>query len=108
MSGGGDPAPIACSLGPAELGDRLAAWRRVLGRAPAADRRGPGTLVVALAPGADPAAVADLARREVECCPFLSFGLRVAASGLALQIDAPEEAADVLDAFARLAGPGAG
>jgi len=43
--------------------------------------------------------VADLTRRERECCPFFVFDLTEADGELRLRVTAPAEAAPVLEAF---------
>jgi hypothetical protein len=50
----------------------------------------------------DPAAreaVADLARRELECCPFFIFNLTETDGEVRLRVVAPPEAAPVLEGF---------
>jgi hypothetical protein len=50
----------------------------------------------------DPAAreaVADLTRRELDCCPFFDFDLTEADGEVRLRVSAPPEAAPVLEGF---------
>ena len=73
-------APIACnmSLASDNPGERLAEYRRVFERSLLRRERRDDAVVFVLRADSAPA-VAGLARREAECCPFLEY--RVEPSG---------------------------
>lgn len=89
-------APIACSLGAAELSGRVADWQALLAHV---HRRVPVDGGVRLEFGED-ASVADVARlvtAEQSCCPFFAFAVTVDGRGLALEVRAPAEARSLVD-----------
>lgn len=97
-------APVACTLGAAELGERTERWRTLVGRA---ERREPipdGLRLVfssgaGAGAGAGPglaAEVAALAAAEQSCCAFFDFTLCLAPDALQLDVRAPEGAAEML------------
>lgn len=93
--------PIACTLAPRALAQRVA-WIADLNRAALRSHREErGILVLVYAPDAA-GRVADLVRRERGCCAFLHFTLDAAADGVRLTIEAP---AEVRDAAAPLFAP---
>lgn len=98
--------PIACTLSVDDAGTRIDEWRTVLGRVvTGTERVAPTELAFTLR--ADPqqlSVLLDLVRREVTCCTFFEFALRVAAGGTTLRVTVPPDAAAVLDEFAQLAG----
>lgn len=102
-----DPVPIACSLDAGELGARVDQWRQLLAAvATRTDRPHPGRLEIGLSDNdRGLAQLMRLARFERECCPFFGFTFLVGASSATLAIEAPPDAAALLDGFAGLAGP---
>ncbi|AUA16636.1 HTH-type transcriptional regulator ZntR [Streptomyces malaysiensis subsp. malaysiensis] len=93
-------APVACTLGGTELGERTERWRTLVGRA---ERREPIPdglrLVFSSGAGTGPglaAEVAALAAAEQSCCAFFDFTLRLAPDALQLDVRAPEGAAEML------------
>lgn len=93
--------PIACTLGADDLEDRLSEWDEVLGRATSRRIDGPtATLAFPVGDAGLAATIADLAVREVGCCGFFDFRVRVAAGRLELDIEVPPDAAAVLATFA--------
>jgi hypothetical protein len=90
--------PIACSLSATELPVRLAEMSD-LGRAALLDVERSGTrAVLHFRAGADTSRrLAAIVAAEARCCAFLDMRLRDADGGLALTIDAPPDAAPVLD-----------
>jgi hypothetical protein len=98
--------PIACTLTVDDATTRLDEWRSALGRSIASVRRtSPTELVLALRDdraGLD--ALVALTQRELACCAFFDFTLRIAVEGVALVVAVPPDAAAVLDDFANLAG----
>ena len=91
-----DPA-IACTLEHEEMGDRLHEWQTVLGSVTGRTSLD-GGIRLALAPDADLAEVARLARAEQGCCSFFRFALTVDGRGTALDVRAPAEARDLVTA----------
>ena len=95
--------PVACSLGTAELTDRLAEWRRVLaGATGRVHGVGPHDVVLRLGPETSAAELAALCAEEVACCPFFAFDLTIDVNGLQLRVAVPVGAEAVLADFAGL------
>ena len=89
--------PVACTLGPGEMPGRLEEWDALLAGVTAREAV-EGGLPLAFGPGADGAELARLATAEQACCPFFSFAVVVDDRGLALEVRAPADAADVVAA----------
>jgi hypothetical protein len=70
---------VACALGGAELGPRIAEWRRLRSSAVSVERTGTGARLWLGSAERDHAA--RLVHEEADCCGFLDFDL-VAESGL--------------------------
>ncbi len=90
--------PVACTLAEDDAHTRVTEWQRFLGAEVTEVERTGG--VVRLQLRDDDAALlaaVDLARRETVCCAFLEFRLTVLADAVRLEIEAPEEAAPILD-----------
>lgn len=87
--------PVACTLGPDEQADRVADWRALLGPAAARTATPAGAWRVELDEDADLSELARLVRAEQRCCPFFSFAITVDARGVAVEVDAPDGAADL-------------
>jgi hypothetical protein len=83
--------PIACTLNADEASDRLTEWRtlatRVVNRVEI-----DGGMRVHFDESVTAGHVADLADRERTCCRFFLFVLLIDASGVALEVRAPEAA----------------
>ncbi|HEX8804934.1 MAG TPA: MerR family transcriptional regulator [Acidimicrobiales bacterium] len=90
-----DGVPIACTLDGGEMADRLDAWQAVLAGATAREPVD-GGIRVALDPTVDLGAVAALAGAEHACCPFFTFAVTVDGRGPALEVRAPDDAADLV------------
>jgi hypothetical protein len=77
----------ACNLSEEDLRRRVAEWRALRDRATSVTPIEGG--VVLQLPANEPISdVADLAGREIECCPFYSFALHVDGTGRRLHITA--------------------
>ena len=88
---------LACTLGPADLQDRVGEWRSVLGHAQGRSVVAGGVQVLLPADPALTARVATLVALEQQCCSFLEFTLTVRAPGrLRLTATASPEAMPVL------------
>jgi hypothetical protein len=103
-------APIACDMSsaPDTADERLAAYRALFERALTARERG-GDHVVLTFRGDARDAVAELARREAACCPFLDYRIETVGDDVVWTITNPRSGADgtaagaTLDAFYALA-----
>lgn len=88
---------IACSLDEAGLAEQLGGWESVLTHAVARTTLADGALRVALA-GVEIGRLAELAAAEHACCPFLAFAVTVDGRGIAVEVRAPADAAEVVTA----------
>jgi hypothetical protein len=89
---------ICCTLGEGERDDRVEAWREVLGDA--VDRAEiPGGRRITFGSPAPLERLARLAADEHECCRFFSFALTVDDRGVALEVTAPDEASELVEAL---------
>lgn len=102
VSNGGDdgaeePA-VACSLGLDALGTRVDEWRALLADVAA---RAPidGGVRLVFAPGTPVAPIAELAAAEQDCCRFFRFALTLDGRGTALEVTAPDEAAELVESL---------
>ena len=90
--------PVACSLAGDAVEVRLAEWREVL--ASVSDReRMPNGIRLLLDPSAPLARIAELAVAEHACCPFLDFTLTIDGRGTALEVSAPGDGRELVDAL---------
>jgi DNA-binding transcriptional MerR regulator len=92
-----DP-PIACTLAPGAMLDRLAEWQAVLAHARSRITSHDGALRVEFD---DDVVLRDLARlvaAEQSCCAFFSFAITVDRRGVALEVRASAEASDIVKA----------
>ena len=95
--------PVACSLTPGEAGDRVEEWRQFVNCQVVAVERGQRVIRLQLENSTDAVlAAADLARREKACCPFFDFRLVLLPEAVWLVVEAPEEAAALLNGLAGL------
>jgi hypothetical protein len=96
--------PIACSLGAADLEQRLADWQRLFATiAPEATRVDTTTLSVRVNVNEEQlTTLAGLAHAEAECCPFFRFAIEIDARSTTFVVSVPADAASVLDDFAQL------
>jgi hypothetical protein len=94
-----EPTPtIACTLAAGDVPGRLARWAELA--AHVAERTVvPGGIRVRFDRTVTPATVAALAADEVACCAFLRFSLRLAPGEVTLEVTAPDDAQDVLEAL---------
>lgn len=90
-----DEVPIVCTLGQGEVQDRLDAWAELLGRATRRLPSASGGVRVEF-DDVDLAALATLIAAEQACCAFFRFAITVDARGVALEVDAPDDARDLV------------
>ncbi|MGP4048994.1 MerR family transcriptional regulator [Streptomyces sp. 2A115] len=89
-------APVACTLGGAELGERTGQWQALVARATGREDIEDG-LQLTFPASADLAGqIAALAAAEQDCCAFFDFTLRMTPSALILSGRAPESASVIL------------
>jgi DNA-binding transcriptional MerR regulator len=89
-------APVACTLGGAELGERTEQWQQLVGKAEGREEIEDG-LRLSFPAGAELAGeVAALAAGEQGCCAFFDFTLHLTPTALQLEVRAPESAAGML------------
>jgi hypothetical protein len=101
---GGQTAPasdaaVACTLAPEAMPERLAGWEELLGAVSARSQTVDGRLRLEFRADVDVGKLARLCAAEQRCCNFFSFALTVDARGIALEVDAPEDAAGIVDAL---------
>jgi MerR family copper efflux transcriptional regulator len=100
-----DEPPIACTLGAGEMTSRVAEWQSllaenreqlagVIARVPLEDG-----VRLAFGPKTDVGEMARLAAAERDCCRFFRFAVVIDDRGIALEVHAPADAADVVAAL---------
>lgn len=95
---------IACTLEPGSIPARLTAWKTVLDRAQARSATADGGLRIEFGHDIDLGELAGLVAAEQHCCAFFSFALTVDHTGTALEVRAPDGAADIVaELFGRAA-----
>ena len=94
--------PIACTLNAGDQVTRRDEWVAMLARATSRD----GNRL--RFPRAVTAELADLVAREADCCAFFTFRMTVSHDELILEVDAPPEAEELVNALVDLhEGPSA-
>jgi hypothetical protein len=91
-------APIACTLAPDRVGDRLTDWHTALAPAVAREAIANGVRV-RFSSAVDVASLATLAAAEQDCCRFFTFAITIAAGGVTLDVTGPDEARPVIEAL---------
>jgi hypothetical protein len=90
--------PIACTLSATERVDRGDEWRQFLTTNVVEVIRFDSAARLRLHHGNDViVAAVNLARREMACCAFFEFALELEPDSVWLRVEAPPEAATVLD-----------
>ena len=88
--------PIACTLEPGAMPDRLSDWSNVLDHATSRQQTGDGVLRIEFDSHVDVAELARLVAAEQHCCTFFSFAVTVDHRGTALEVRAPADAAAIV------------
>lgn len=93
----GEHATIACSLGAGAIRGRVDDWRAVLNHV---ERREPlaGGVRAVFGPMVPLDELIHLAVAEQDCCRFFAFVITVDARGLALEVTAPADASELVEA----------
>ena len=94
-----DGPPIACTLEPGAVPDRLADWQTILAHARARRALPGGGVRVELDPTVGLDDLALLVAAEQRCCAFFSFAITVDGRGVGLEVRAPDRARDVVAAL---------
>lgn len=100
-----DP-PVACTLPPGDVTDRLADWQAVLEHVRARTRLVDGSLRVELDEQIALDELTRLVAAEQRCCEFFAFSITIDARGIALEVRAPDGATEIVASlFGRPAQP---
>lgn len=94
-----DGPVIACSLDAVAVPDRISDWQALVARATSREHITGG---VALVFPASPGLVTDVARlaaAEQDCCTFFTFTLQMTTGQVRLEVQAPEDASEVITAM---------
>ena len=93
--------PIACTLAAGDVPVRVEEWRRLLSFVVAREELDGGGRRLTFAGDAavDAPAVAALAAAEHACCGFFRFAVTIDGRGLALEVRAPDDAREMVDAL---------
>ncbi len=90
--------PIACTLAPEQVGDRIDDWRAALALATSREPT-EGGMRVRFPRGVGVEALAALAAAEQDCCPFFTLALTFDVDGVAFEVTGPPDARPVIDAL---------
>jgi DNA-binding transcriptional MerR regulator len=90
------PVPIACTLAPDVLDDRVGRWREVVAGAVAVDAVAGGHRL-RFEERIDVAALVELVAAEQQCCAFLTFRITLRPGGVELEVLGPSAARPVID-----------
>ena len=94
LSAGPGSPPIACTLAPGDVAGRIADWHDLLAAAEVVETE--AGLHIRFSEGTDPMPIAALAAAEQGCCAFFTFVLTIEATGVELDITAPDGAAPLI------------
>ncbi|MCX5527323.1 heavy metal-responsive transcriptional regulator [Streptomyces bobili] len=89
-------APVACTLGGSELGERTAQWQALVAQATGREDVVDGLCLTFPSTPELAAELASLAAAEQDCCAFFDFTLNLAPARLTLTVRAPEAAGTLL------------
>ncbi|MGW0394791.1 MerR family transcriptional regulator [Streptomyces sp. NPDC003042] len=89
-------APVACTLGGAELGERTSQWQALIAQATSREEITDGVRLAFPTTPELAAELASLAAAEEDCCAFFDFTLNLAPARLTLTVRAPEAAGTLL------------
>lgn len=90
-------SPIVCTLGGADMPERISDWRAILTTVAVREPLDGGVRMI-FEPNASISEIARLAAAENECCTFFSFAITIDHRGMALEVTAPPDGAEVLTA----------
>lgn len=95
---GTDGPPIACTLEPDRIRDRMDDWEALLAGATDHNQL-PNGVRAMFARDTDIAAIATLVAAEQQCCQFFTFTITVGADEVALDVTGPPDAQPVITAL---------
>ena len=87
--------PIACTLAPDKIGDRLSEWQAVFDDV--VDRTATPEGIRLTFRSTPAATIAGLAEQEQQCCAFFAFTVGIGGGFVTLEITAPPDARAILD-----------
>jgi len=90
--------PIACTLAPDRVGDRLLDWQTMIGHATSRLDLDGGSRFV-FGDGVDIGALAVLASAEQDCCRFFSFTINIGFDGVTLDVTGPADAQPIIESM---------
>ena len=90
-----DP-PIACTLEPDAMPDRMSDWQAILDAARTRRALPEGGLRIEFDPAVPLDELARLVAAEQHCCAFFAFALTVDSRGVGLEVRAPDGAEDIV------------
>jgi hypothetical protein len=98
--------PIACTLSPEGVVDRMEEWRTFLSTMVTKIERTTNQATLTLRPGSKALLMAtDLAEREKACCPFFQFSIEMDGLEGRLLVGVPMEAEAILTHLLSLTQP---
>lgn len=92
-----EPA-IACTLPAGEMASRVEDWQAVLAHVTDRQQTPDGGMRLSLDAGVPLGELARLAAAEQGCCSFFAFAITVDSRGVALEVRAPDDAAELVTA----------
>jgi DNA-binding transcriptional MerR regulator len=95
----GSARPIACTLEADAVTDRIERWRAVLTHVRARTHTADGRLRLQFRPDVELSDLVGLVAAEHQCCTFFDFVITIDHRGVALEIDAPDEATEIVTAM---------
>lgn len=90
---------IACTLAPDQVPGRLDRWRDLLSHVVGRESTPDGALRLSLAPGTPLERLVHLTADEQRCCAFFAFAVTLDDRGIALEVRAPDQAAEIVEAL---------
>lgn len=90
---------IACTLDADAMPGRLDDWRALLSHAVDRSRTDNGTRRVVFDDRIDIAQLACVVAAEQRCCAFFAFAITIDHRGVALEVDAPRDADEIVTAL---------
>jgi anti-sigma-K factor RskA len=98
--------PIACSLDPGSLADRVDEWRALVATSVVAVEAEPTAVHLVLQPSeAALVAAVELAQREKQCCPFFDVAIDIGAQQRTLSLRVPDGAEEAMATFVAILTP---
>ncbi|MGH9222257.1 MAG: hypothetical protein ACRD2W_00285 [Acidimicrobiales bacterium] len=96
----GQRIPVACTLSTDDVPARVEEWRRLLAHVTVREPiEGGWRLTFGGSGVVRPASIATLMAAEQACCAFFGFALTVDERGMALEVRAPDDALEIVEAL---------